>query len=37
MPPKDAVRSEELINYFRYDYPRRARATRLSPSPPMSR
>jgi Ca-activated chloride channel family protein len=21
LPPKDAVRSEELINYFRYDYP----------------
>ena len=21
VPPKDAVRSEELINYFRYDYP----------------
>ncbi|MEI9852096.1 MAG: VWA domain-containing protein [Sphingomonas sp.] len=21
MPPEDAVRSEELINYFRYDYP----------------
>jgi Ca-activated chloride channel family protein len=21
MPPRDAVRSEELINYFRYDYP----------------
>ncbi|KAK0350173.1 hypothetical protein LTR94_030081, partial [Friedmanniomyces endolithicus] len=21
MPPKDAVRTEELINYFRYDYP----------------
>jgi Ca-activated chloride channel family protein len=22
LPPKDAVRIEELINYFRYDYPR---------------
>jgi Ca-activated chloride channel family protein len=22
LPPKDAVRTEELINYFRYDYPR---------------
>lgn len=22
MPPKDAVRLEEMINYFRYDYPR---------------
>ena len=21
LPPKDAVRIEELINYFRYDYP----------------
>lgn len=21
LPPKDAVRSEEMINYFRYDYP----------------
>jgi Ca-activated chloride channel family protein len=21
MPPKDAVRTEEMINYFRYDYP----------------
>ena len=21
MPPRDAVRSEELVNYFRYDYP----------------
>jgi len=21
LPPKDAVRSEELVNYFRYDYP----------------
>ncbi len=21
MPPKDAVRAEELVNYFRYDYP----------------
>ncbi|MCU0426507.1 MAG: von Willebrand factor type A domain-containing protein [Candidatus Kapabacteria bacterium] len=21
MPPKDAIRSEELVNYFRYDYP----------------
>ena len=21
MPPADAVRTEELINYFRYDYP----------------
>lgn len=24
MPPKDAVRTEEFINYFRYDYPRPA-------------
>jgi len=22
MPPQDAVRTEEMINYFRYDYPR---------------
>ncbi len=22
MPPKDAVRTEEFVNYFRYDYPR---------------
>lgn len=22
MPPRDAVRTEEMINYFRYDYPR---------------
>ena len=22
LPPRDAVRTEELINYFRYDYPR---------------
>ena len=26
MPPKDAVRTEELINYFRYDYPLAQRA-----------
>nr|WP_246448100.1 VWA domain-containing protein [Novosphingobium flavum] len=26
MPPKDAVRTEELINYFRYDYARPERA-----------
>ena len=25
LPPKDAVRTEELINYFRYDYARPAR------------
>ena len=24
LPPQDAVRTEELINYFRYDYPRPA-------------
>ena len=29
MPPADAVRSEELINYFRYDYP--LPATREAP------
>jgi len=27
MPPRDAVRSEELINYFRYDYARPADRT----------
>lgn len=39
-PPSDAVRIEELINYFRYDYPRPrageapfAFATELAPSP----
>jgi Ca-activated chloride channel homolog len=26
VPPKDAVRTEELINYFRYDYPLPGRA-----------
>jgi len=31
MPPRDAVRSEELVNYFRYDYPLPAsRATPFS-------
>ena len=29
MPPSDAVRSEELVNYFRYDYP--LPATRETP------
>lgn len=29
LPPRDAVRSEELINYFRYDYP--LPATREAP------
>ena len=29
LPPRDAVRSEEMINYFRYDYP--APATRDVP------
>jgi Ca-activated chloride channel family protein len=27
VPPADAVRTEELINYFRYDYPRPANRT----------
>ena len=29
LPPKDAVRSEEFVNYFRYDYP--LPATRAAP------
>jgi Ca-activated chloride channel family protein len=29
-PPKDAVRIEELLNYFRYDYPEPAGATPFS-------
>ena len=28
MPPQDAVRTEELLNYFRYDYPAPADRTR---------
>jgi len=28
LPPKDAVRTEEFLNYFRYDYPRPADASR---------
>ena len=33
VPPKDAVRTEELINYFRYDYPKpAARGTPFSVS-----
>ncbi len=32
LPPKDAVRIEELVNYFRYDYPEPRRATRRSRS-----
>jgi hypothetical protein len=26
-PPRDAVRAEEMLNYFDYGYPRRPRAT----------
>ena len=38
LPPADAVRSEELVNYFRYDYAAPAKpAACRSPSPPMSR
>jgi Ca-activated chloride channel family protein len=39
LPPKDAVRIEEMINYFRYDYPAPAKGepfsitTELGPSP----
>ena len=33
LPPPDAVRIEEMINYFRYDYPQPP-ATRRSRSPP---
>ena len=39
LPPKDAVRVEEMINYFRYDYPAPAAnvpfsiTTEVSPSP----
>ncbi len=28
LPPRDAVRTEEFLNYFRYDYPRPADASR---------
>ena len=28
LPPKDSVRTEEFLNYFRYDYPRPADASR---------
>lgn len=30
LPPKDAVRTEELLNYFRYDYPEPASGTPFS-------
>ena len=32
LPPKDAVRIEELINYFSYDYPEAGRRQAVSPS-----
>ena len=37
LPPADAVRVEELINYFKFDYPAPARATRRCRSRPKSR
>ena len=42
LPPKDAVRVEEMINYFAYDYPqpttdRRSRSTSRSRPAPGSR
>lgn len=35
--PADAVRTEELVNYFRYDHPARPAAPSRSASPPRSR
>ena len=34
LPPRDAVRIEELINYFRFDYPRPVKDTARTPRSP---